>query len=223
MRQGELNQVEGGLYNLSFQHIPQALSKKIENALGLGDIYTMAFSTSEDFIGTVAILTHGQGLPENATVIAGLIGQAGIALTRIRAEQERQAVLEELEIEKERWQTTVESMLDPVMVANAEGRVVYMNSAAGRISGRSVLPMLGISEYPAYYQLNRPDGTLFSPNELPLQRAALFGEEQQNVEIMQRNLQGEEHNVLWNAAPLHNPNGGLAGAVAVGRDITSAA
>jgi PAS domain S-box-containing protein len=220
MRQGELNQVEGGLYNLSFQHIPQALCKQIEDALGLGDIYTMAFSTSEDLIGTVAILTRGQGLPENATVIAGLIGQAGIALTRIRAEQERQAVLEELEIEKERWQTTVESMLDPVMVANVDGRVVYMNSAAGQISGRSVLPMLGIGEYPAYYQLNRPDGTLFPSDELPLQRAALFGEEQKNVEIMQRNLQGEEHNVLWNAAPLHAANGSLAGAVAVGRDIT---
>ena len=220
MRQGELNQVEGGLYNLSFQHIPQELCKQIEDALGLGDIYTMAFSTSEDLIGTVAILTRGQGLPENATVIAGLIGQAGIALTRIRAEQERQAVLEELEIEKERWQTTVESMLDPVMVANTDGRVVYMNSAAGRLSGRSVLPMLGISEYPTFYQLNRPDGTLFTSDELPLQRAALFGEVQQNIEIMQRNLQGEEHNVLWNAAPLHAANGSLAGAVAVGRDIT---
>jgi PAS domain S-box-containing protein len=226
LHQGELNQVEGWLYNLSFQHLPQALCKQVEKELGLGNIFAMAFSTNEDFIGMVAIMTHGQGLPENAAVIAGLVGQAGITLTRIRAEQERQAVLEELEIEKERWQTTVESMLDPVMVANADGRVVYMNSAAGRISGRSVLPMLmsdismGISEYPDYYQLNRPDGTLFTPNELPLQRAALLGEAQQNVEIMQRNLQGEEHNVLWNAAPLHTPNGSLAGAVSVGRDIT---
>jgi PAS domain S-box-containing protein len=105
-------------------------------------------------------------------------------------------------------------------VAKADGSVLYMNSSAGRMSGRSILPMLGTSEYPDYYQLNRPDGSLFTPNELPLQRAALFGEVQENVEIMQRNLQGEEHNVLWNAVPLHTPNGSLAGAVAVGRDIT---
>ena len=133
MRQGELNLVEGSLHDLGFGQMPQAFCKQIEGELGLGDVFATAFSNNEDFIGTVAIVTHGQGLPENAAVIAGLVGQAGIALLRIRAEQERQALLEQLEIEKERWQTTVESMLDPVMVANVEGRVVYMNSAAVRI------------------------------------------------------------------------------------------
>jgi PAS domain S-box-containing protein len=220
VRQGELSRIEGGLYNLSSNKIPLKISDRIEKELNLGEVYATAFSNDEDFIGMVVVLTHGQGLPDNAAVIAGLVGQAGIALTRIRAEQERQAVLEQLEIEKERWQTTVESMLDPVMVANVEGRVTFMNSAAVRISGRSVLPMMGFNEYPSYFQLARPNGTLYQPDELPLQRSALLGEMQQNVEVMQRDLLGGEHNVLWNAAPLHNPNGSLAGAVAVGRDVT---
>lgn len=138
-----------------------------------------------------------------------------------RAAEERERLLTELAGEKARWQATVESMLDPVTVCDAEGKATYMNRAYSHLVDRQIRPGLDLDEHPAFYQLYRGDGSLFPPEELPLQRAALRGEEVRNVEVVQRTPGGQELIALWNAAPLYDGVGRPQGAVAVGRDITA--
>ncbi|HEY3283843.1 MAG TPA: SpoIIE family protein phosphatase [Armatimonadota bacterium] len=122
--------------------------------------------------------------------------------------------------ERERWQATVEAMLDPVTVCDAKGTVLYMNPAYSQLVERSVRPGLTLSEHPAHYQLFRSDGVLFQPQELPLQRAALRGEEVRGVEVVQQTTAGQRVIAVYNASPLHDSMGRVIGAVAVGRDVT---
>jgi PAS domain S-box-containing protein len=145
-------------------------------------------------------------------------------IQRIRAERkaeaERERLLADLALERARWEATVESMLDPVSVCDPEGRVIYMNAALCHMNGRQVQEGLEFEEQPAHYQLYRPDGSLFAPQDLPLQRAALFGKEMRDVEVVHRIAGGSERVIIWDAAPVRDADGILMGAVGVGRDIT---
>ncbi|MDA8218353.1 MAG: PAS domain S-box protein, partial [Dehalococcoidales bacterium] len=152
-----------------------------------------------------------------------LVGASTIAsdiTERKRAEAERERLLEQLQLERERWHATVESMPDLVAVADAQGRVTYINPAYSQHIGYLVDPNLPLEEHPKYYKLYRPDGTMFAPEDLPLQRAALTGEEVHDVEVVERTADGREFTGLFNAAPLHDAEGHVVGAVVVGQDIT---
>ncbi len=97
MKWGELAYVEGGLQDLAFGQLPLDLCRSVEKEVGLGDIFAMPFSTGQDFLGTVAVLTHGCGEPENSSAIAAFVVQAGIALRRINLERELRQAHAELE------------------------------------------------------------------------------------------------------------------------------
>jgi PAS domain S-box-containing protein len=137
-----------------------------------------------------------------------------------QAEAEEERLLAELAEERTRWQTTVENMLDPVTLCDAEGRATYMNPAYEQLIKRSIAQGLTIEDHPEYYQLYRPDGTLFPAEELPLQKAARTGENVRNVELIQRSANGQEFAAIFSAAPLRNEEGKVTGAVAIGHDMT---
>jgi PAS domain S-box-containing protein len=126
----------------------------------------------------------------------------------------------ELEVEKARWQATVDGILDPVTVCDAEGRTIYKNSAYERLISLHIQPDLDLDDHAARYQFYHPDGSLFDSHDLPLQRAALSGEAVRNVEIVQGAGTRGKLIAVWNAAPLRDAEGRVVGAVAVGRDIT---
>ena len=140
-------------------------------------------------------------------------------LAHQRAE-EAEVARQQIEFERSRWQATVENMLDLVTVCDERGRVTYINPAYERHIGYLARPDLPLAEHPKYYQLYRSDGSLFLPEELPLQKAALTGQEVRGVEIVERTADGRELVAVFNAAPLRDPSGRVVGAVAVGRDIT---
>ncbi len=127
-------------------------------------------------------------------------------------------LFQEAQFERARWRATVESMLDPVAVADDEGRVVYLNAAHQRYLGQPFRPALPAEAHPGDYGFYRPDGTPFPPQDLPLQRA-VRGEEVRGTEVLYRTPAGEDRLVVWNAAPLRE-DGRTAGAVAVGHDVT---
>jgi PAS domain S-box-containing protein len=140
---------------------------------------------------------------------------------RKRAEGERETLLRQLETERARWQTTVNSMLDPVTTCDAAGRATYMNAAYARLIGREIEADLALERHAAHYALYHPDGRPFESHDLPLQKAALTGEEVRGVDLIQRSSRGEEIVLRVNASPLRDAGGRVTGAVAVARDITA--
>lgn len=140
---------------------------------------------------------------------------------RVALGLENARLYQQAQFERERWQVTVESMLDPVTVSDADGHAIYMNAAYSSLVGMAIEPGLSVAEHPAHYQLHRPDGSLYEPNELPLQQAALRNTELRDVEVIQTTSEGDQRICLWNASPMRGRNGEVVGAVAVGRDVTS--
>jgi signal transduction histidine kinase/ActR/RegA family two-component response regulator len=141
-------------------------------------------------------------------------------LERKRAEADKEHLLTELSTEKALWQATVENMLDPVTLCDAEGRVTYINRAYHQLIERPIATNLPAEEHPEYYQLYRTDGTLFPVDELPLQKATRTGEEVRDIEIVQHSSTGKEFRAIFSAAPLRNAEQKVLGAVAVGHDVT---
>ena len=139
---------------------------------------------------------------------------------RKQAQEQMQQATHMAQLERRRWQTTVESMPDLVMIADDNGRTIYVNPAFYRLIGYPARPELPLRDYPAFYQAYLPEGEMFPWDELPLQRAALRNEALRDVEVIHISPGGERHITLWNASPLHDPTGKLFGAVAIGRDIT---
>ncbi len=146
--------------------------------------------------------------------------QVAIAMERHLGEQEKESLLRELAMEKARWQTTVNNLLDPVTVCDAGGSVTYINPAYQKMIERPLVTDLPVADHAGYYQLYRPDGSLFPAEELPLQKAAFTGTEVRDVELVQRAADGREFVAIFSAAPLHDADGQIIGAVAVGHDIT---
>jgi PAS domain S-box-containing protein len=174
--------------------------------------------------GVGAAFKRKDGCVFNLQVSAGPLRSAanvvmGCTLT-LTDMTERQRLLAELEAERNLWRAAVESMPNPVTIADAGGRAIYMNPAYSRMIAREIVPGLNLEAHPNYYQLYKPDGALFDVSELPLQRAALNGEPVSEVEIVQRSPDGAEHSAIWNASPLRDDSGKIIGAVAIGRDVT---
>jgi len=140
---------------------------------------------------------------------------------RKQAEEQMQQATRMAQLERRRWQTTVESMPDLVMIADDNGRTIYVNPAFQRLLGYPARPDLPLRDYPAFYQAYLPEGELFPWDELPLQRAALRNEALRDIEVIQVSPGGERHITIWNASPMHDPTGKLFGAVAIGRDVTA--
>jgi signal transduction histidine kinase len=119
------------------------------------------------------------------------------------------------------WRSVIESMLELVCLCDARGTVTFLNPALQRLTWRSVVPGLPLQEHALAYGIYLPGGgALCEEHDLPLQRAALTGESQRNVELILRRPDGAERLTIWNAAPLRDEQGNLIGAVAVGRDAT---
>ncbi len=154
-----------------------------------------------------------------------IIGLLSVLLAmKIRREnvvsEERARLIEQFEFERARWQVTVESMLDLVMVSDAEGNMIYVNPATARFLDGQLKPRLAVKDYPEYYHFYDSNGVLFDAEDLPLQRAALSHEQVRNVETFRSAPGKDERVAIWNASPLRDARGNFVGAVAVGRDIT---
>ena len=166
------------------------------------------------------VTTRSEAVRDANGHIVGLRGTVQDITEAKQAEEEKERLFAELSTERARWEATVENMLDPVTVCDAEGRATYMNHAYQKLIERPIAENLGVEAHPDYYQLYRPDGTRFPAEELPLQKAAHTGEDVQDVELIQRSAGGREFTAIFSAAPLRDQAGRVTGAVAVGRDIT---
>ncbi len=118
------------------------------------------------------------------------------------------------------FRSILDSMSDGVAVADAEGRMVYMNRAGQALAGRGVAPE-GHQTWTTYYGVFRADGvTPMPPEEVPLVRA-LRGESGDQMELFLRNpgvLEGRYLSVTFR--PWMDSHGRHLGGIVVYRDIS---
>ena len=126
------------------------------------------------------------------------------------------------EQEERRLRAIIESSAAAVVVADApDGRIVLANQEAERILGRRLVQGQSRQRYEQAAVYRRPDGSTFSPDELPLQRALSEGVVSKGVEVVLSFSDGKEIPTMVNAAPVYGENGEVTAAITVFEDITA--
>ena len=136
---------------------------------------------------------------------------------------ERKRAEEALATTKAFLTTAIEQSPAGVIISDApEGTVRMANQTALRIRGKTRRRLITIpwSLHAKNWQFYYPDGTLFSPEDLPLYRAIKFGETFQDVEMFIKQDEGDKRWILLNAAPITNSEGEIIAGISVFDDIT---
>ena len=111
-------------------------------------------------------------------------------------------------------------LAEGVIVADRQGRIVFINEAAERLHG---VERLGArpSDYSDTYNLFTKDGQPYPPRELPLARAVLDGETIIDASWCIHRPDGSQVLAIGSARPVYRADGELIGAVLTMRDDTA--
>ena len=110
-----------------------------------------------------------------------------------------------------------------ILVADAPDVTIRLsNPAALGIRGGDPKTLTGIKveQHSTNWQTFRPDGTPYPPEQLPLSRAVLSGEETYDEEVIIRDEKAEDRWVSANASPIRDGQGHIVSGIVVFHDIT---
>ena len=156
--------------------------------------------------------------PADQRLVRAYADLAAGAIVRLRLGAVRQMLLAANEAERARLESVLRRMpIGVVLAATPDGRVLYANDAARRLS---LIPM-EIGSVPAQEGARawRTDGTELGPDDWPLIRA-MAGETVENdvVEILLAD--GSRRTFSLSAAPIPDPSGAVEAAVVTYSDVT---
>jgi PAS domain S-box-containing protein len=155
-------------------------------------------------------------------LVDGLYAVA-VDLTEQKAAQRAlQESRHEAEREAARTAAILSQLAEGVIVADASGRITFVNEAATRIHGVAKLEVTP-ERYSDTYHLFTEDGRPYPAEELPLTRAAVRGVNVEEARWRIRRPDGREVVAVGAARPLRAPDGGHVGAVLTLRDDTARA
>ncbi len=160
-------------------------------------------------------------LPEGTDVAKGAL-MVGRDITKLkRAEAELEKTMGDLRYQIELMETTFKSISDGIVVADAEGKFLYVNPAAEQIVGMGILdgpPEEWAERYGTYH----PDrDTPMKTEDLPLIRAIRRGESVDEEDMFIRNPEKPKGIFIRGSArPLLDNIGGIRGGVIIFRDVT---
>jgi PAS domain S-box-containing protein len=139
-----------------------------------------------------------------------------------RAREARDAYTAALERERSALFEILDTLPVGVAVAQAEtGEIVYLNPAGVELGGRSreVLSAREVGEYTRRWNVFRPTGEPYPPEELPLARA-LGGETVAETEVVVRHPDGTERTLLVSGVPLRDAGGHVERGIIAFYDIS---
>ncbi|HLC30410.1 MAG TPA: ATP-binding protein, partial [Dehalococcoidia bacterium] len=155
-----------------------------------------------------------------ASPVKGPDGSISHAVYVVRDVSDRKQAEDALEVERQKLQALVDTSPVGIFFASATGEVVLVNREAQRILGFTGPPEQGLRWYAQNLVFCRPDGTVYKPEELPLQRALSRGETVVAEEILLHFPDGHSLLALVNATPFYSPDGAITGVMAVIQDLT---
>jgi PAS domain S-box-containing protein len=146
--------------------------------------------------------------------------QAALAINNAMTYQRERTAHIQLEEERQRLAALVDTSPVGILVAEAGGEVTLVNREAQRILGCAHQTDYRLEEYQEAAVYRRADGSAYSPQDLPLQRALYRGESVLGEEVRIEFPDGRAVLTAVSSRPLYGPNGGTTGAIAVFQDIS---
>ncbi|HLI07869.1 MAG TPA: ATP-binding protein [Ktedonobacteraceae bacterium] len=136
-----------------------------------------------------------------------------------RARRQSEQLAHSLAAERTRLATIIDTFPDAVSIHDAKGTIIQLNHAGRQNAGpgESAEPLEIAHER---FQVRSVTGEPLFVEDLPVARA-LHGETVTNNEVIFRDAEGHDRQVLLSAAPLVNAQGHVDGVVLVTRDITA--
>jgi PAS domain S-box-containing protein len=120
-------------------------------------------------------------------------------------------------LERALAEAALAQLAEGVIVADADGRIRFVNEAAARLHGVAALEV-PVDRYADAYRLLTEDGRPYAPGGLPLARAARAGERVTEARWRIRRPDGSEIVAVGSARPVRGPDGRRLGAVLTVRD-----
>ncbi len=124
--------------------------------------------------------------------------------------------------ESSQYEAILEQLAEGVLITDAVGRITFVNEAAERLHGISMLG-IGPDDYSDEYHLLTVDGLPHPPHELPLARAVLYGETVQDARWIIERADGTRVLAVGSARPVRGKDEQIVGAVLTLRDDTQRA
>jgi PAS domain S-box-containing protein len=206
--------------------VREALPEVVEQ--GFIHLLDNVYRTGEPFIGTeVKVLLQStpgsepaehvlnfiyQPIVETDGSVSGIFVHAVDVSEQVRARRQVEATAAERS-------AIVTQIADGVAVADAEGRISFVNQAGQRILG---IRGLGteVDEYSTTFRVLTPAGDPYPNDQLPLVRALREGETVVGAEWISLHPDGTRVRVQGSAAPVVAEDGRRLGAVLTMRDVT---
>ena len=121
----------------------------------------------------------------------------------------------------ERAEATLDSIGDAVLSTDIDGAVTYLNAAAELLTGWSCDAATGLRSHEVFHVVHR--GTRKRARD-PLQEAVRLNRDGRlTPDCILIRRDGQETEIEDSAAPIHNRDGRITGAVVVFRDVAAAA
>ncbi|HEY9298457.1 MAG TPA: PAS domain-containing protein, partial [Phormidium sp.] len=142
---------------------------------------------------------------------------------RKEAEAERERLVQELEMERSRFEAVLQQMPAGVMIADAaSGKLVLANEQAKQIVRYDYEVPLELEEYAGIipFEVFRSDERSYEVNQYPLMRSLLTGEVVSNEKIVVHRNDGKQIFVDVNSAPILDRQNQIVAAVAIFQDVT---
>jgi len=139
---------------------------------------------------------------------------------RKRVEEEIQRLLAHVSQEKEKLSSLINSITDEVWFADSEGRFTLANPTARREFCLDSANETNVETIAKNLEVLRPDGSPRPVDEAPPLRALAGNVVRFQEEIVRTPATGELRYRQVSAAPVHDDEGAIIGAISVVRDIT---
>lgn len=137
-----------------------------------------------------------------------------------QSEQKQHELIHSLETEHSRLLAVLKNLPVGVWIADANGALIEKNLEADRIWLGEAPLLKHMDNYPTYEAWYADNGQKLSPSDYPVAKALLTGTSVAPVELQICRFDGSRGTVLVSAAPIHNSQGQLQGAVGVNVDIS---
>lgn len=190
----------------------------VENAIpetraqGFIDILDKVYASASPFLGKELPLTYARAGEEHARErffdlsyqpvfdtagkVSGIV-HIGVDITERLHEQN---MLQQFAAERD---ATLRQLKEGVILADADGRITFVNDAAKRLHGVESLGV-GVASYTQAYSLLTEDGRAYPPHELPLARAVLNDEYVTNARWRIQRPDGTRIRVEGSAQPIYD-------------------
>jgi PAS domain S-box-containing protein len=152
--------------------------------------------------------------------VAGALSAAYDITASKKAEEEKQALLTEVQQEKTKLSSLINSMADEVWFADTQKRFTIANPAAIKQFCLDDDQIVEVEKLVKSLTVLRPDGSIRPVEEAPPLRALLGEVVINQEELVQVPVSGELRYRQVNASPVRDSAGNIIGAVSVVRDIT---